>query len=148
MKPTKKQIKEVLRSQERTAIFKIHSQYLKSGGTIKTVYDFICEFAPNQTVRSNAYRVAFWGKHEKHINLKPLNQPIQDVIHYAKDQAKKGLTPYSKVLVKGNTSIYWASPIYKHSDYNKSKALENNEKNREVMRIINNYLAAKEIKTV
>jgi hypothetical protein len=148
MKPTVKQIKEVLRTQNRTAIFKIHNHYLKAGGATTSVYAFICEYAPNQTVRGNAYRIAFWGKHEKHIDLKPLNQPVQDVIHYAKEQAKKGLNSYTKVLIEGNTSIYWASPVYQHSDYNKSRALENNEKNREVMRVVNNYLAAKGLKTV
>jgi hypothetical protein len=51
-------------------------------------------------------------------------------------------------LIEGNNSIYWASPVYKHSDYNKSKALTNNERNREVIRAVNNYLAAKGIKTV
>lgn len=134
MKPTVKQIKTALRTQNRTAIFKIHSQHLKSGGTIKSVYAFILEYAPNQNVRSNAYPIAFWGKHEKHIDLKPLNQPIQEVIQFAKEQAKKGFSSYTKVLIEGSTSIYWASPVYKHSDYNKSKALENNEKNREIMR--------------
>jgi methionine synthase I (cobalamin-dependent) len=54
MKPTVKQIKEVLRTQNRTAIFKIHSQYLKAGGATTSVYAFICEYAPNQTVGSNA----------------------------------------------------------------------------------------------
>lgn len=143
MKPTIKQIKEVLRTQDRTAIFKIHSQYLKSGGVTKYVHDFIVEYAPNEAVRSNAYRIAHLGKHEKHIDLKPLNQPIQDVIQYAKEQAKKGLSSYSKVLIEGNSSIYWASPVYQHSDYNKSRAMENNEKNREVMRVVNSYLNKK-----
>lgn len=143
MKPTIKQIKTVLRTQDRTAIFKIHSQYLKAGGTIKSVYAFICEFAPSQKVRSNAYPLAFWGKHEKPMDLKPLEQPIQDVIKYAKKQVKEGLSSYSKVLIEGNSSIYWASPVYKHSDYNKSVAMENNEKNREVMRVVNNYLNKK-----
>lgn len=140
MKPTEKQIKEVLKTQDRTVIFKIHSQYLKSGGSIKDLYSFIVEYAPDEKTISNAYRVAYCGKHEKQIDLKPLNQPIQDVIQYAKEQAKKGFSSYSKVLIEGNNSIYWASPVYQHSDYNKNKALVNNEKNREVMRVVNNYL--------
>lgn len=148
MKPTIKQIKETLRTQNRTAIFKIHSQYLKSGGVTRYIHDFIVEYAPNEEVRSNAYRITHWGAHEKHIDLKPLYQPIQDVIQYTKEQGKKGLNSYSKVLIEGNNSIYWASPVYKHSDYNKSRALENNEKNREVMRVVNTFLTAKRLKTV
>ena len=37
-------------------------------------------------------------------------------------------TNYQKTLIEGKTSIYFASPIYGHADYNKSIFCEKNEK--------------------
>lgn len=47
---------------------------------------------------------------------------------------------YTKVLIEGNRHIYWADPVFKHKDYNKSIWRDNTPRNRERMRIINNYL--------
>lgn len=49
-------------------------------------------------------------------------------------------TGYFKILIEGNSNIYLASPIYKHSDYNKSIVMANNEQNRKLMAIVNNIL--------
>lgn len=47
---------------------------------------------------------------------------------------------YKKVLIEGNTHIYWAHPYYGHKDYNKSIWRKNTPENRVKMRIINNFL--------
>lgn len=47
---------------------------------------------------------------------------------------------YKKVLIEGNKHIYWASPVYGLSDYNKSIWRENTPENRRKMQIINAYL--------
>lgn len=52
----------------------------------------------------------------------------------------KNAGSYKKVLILGNKHIYWASPIYGHKDYNKSIWADNTPKNRERMRVINNFL--------
>jgi hypothetical protein len=49
-------------------------------------------------------------------------------------------TSYFKILIEGSSNIYLANPIYKHSDYNKSIVMANNEQNRKLMAIVNNIL--------
>lgn len=62
------------------------------------------------------------------------------------EQIKWGYSSYSKILIEGNINIYWASPVYLHSDYNKSRAMENTPKNRKVMELVNKMLAKHNIK--
>lgn len=50
---------------------------------------------------------------------------------------------YKKILIEGNTHIWWASPVYGHSDYNKSIFAPNTPKNRRKMEIINAFLNKK-----
>ena len=33
-------------------------------------------------------------------------------------------TPYFKIMIDGNTGIYYASPVYRHSDYNKTRVFD------------------------
>jgi len=49
-------------------------------------------------------------------------------------------TPYHKTLIEGHRNIYWASPVYGHSDYNKAVAFPNTPDNRRVMHAINGFL--------
>ncbi len=46
-------------------------------------------------------------------------------------------TPYFKILIEGNTGIYYASPIYGHEDYNKSRLFDKNEIGLKLMNIFN-----------
>lgn len=46
-------------------------------------------------------------------------------------------TSYFKILIEGNTSIYYTSATYKHSDYNKSRIFNKNEKTLKLMRLFN-----------
>lgn len=62
------------------------------------------------------------------------------------EQIKWGYSSYSKILIEGNTNIYWASPVYLHSDYNKSRAMENTPENRKIMELVNKMLAKHNIK--
>lgn len=47
---------------------------------------------------------------------------------------------YLKILIVGDKHIYWASPAYGHSDYNKSVWRENTPENRRKAEIINKFL--------
>ena len=47
---------------------------------------------------------------------------------------------YRKVLIDGSTRIYWAHPLYKHQDYNKSVFGLNTPANRKRMQLINAIL--------
>lgn len=46
-------------------------------------------------------------------------------------------TNYFKILIEGNTGIYYASPVYQHSDYNKSRLFDKSPKNLKLMELFN-----------
>ena len=46
-------------------------------------------------------------------------------------------TGYFKILIDGNTGIYYASPVYRHRDYNKSRVFEKNTETLKLMRMFN-----------
>ena len=52
-------------------------------------------------------------------------------------------TGYFKVLIEGNTGIYYASPVYGHSDYNKSRVFEKNAENLKLMQLFNSIINKK-----
>ena len=52
-------------------------------------------------------------------------------------------TNYYKILIEGNTGIYYASPIYLHADYNKSRVCDKNEKTLKLMNLFNKILNKK-----
>lgn len=138
---TKAQISKVLRTENITNIFKIAS---KAGINVSDRHElllFIEENAPSAKVASKAYSLSYGAsdKNQTHYGAS-LKQPIISAIRFAKWQKKEGETNYSKILIEGNTNIYWASPIYEHADYNKSVAFSNTSKNRNIAKLINKYL--------
>lgn len=52
-------------------------------------------------------------------------------------------TGYFKVLIEGNTGIYYASPSYGHSDYNKSRVFEKNAETIKLMQLFNSIINKK-----
>lgn len=148
-KVTKKQIKETLRTGNATSIFQIAAKCGVNTSNRNEVRRFIENNAPSKKIISAAYKLAYFPDDFKHFRCyrgayenSPLRMPITDTIRFAKSQKKDGSinTNYGKILIEGNDHIYWASPVYKHSDYNKSVALKNTEKNRNLMCVINAYL--------
>lgn len=49
-------------------------------------------------------------------------------------------TPYEKVIIEGNKHLYIASPIYGHSDYNKTIFADNTPRNRRKAALVNKLL--------
>lgn len=49
-------------------------------------------------------------------------------------------TNYLKMLIEGNTGIYLAHPYHKHSDYNKCRMFDKNEKTLHLMNIYNTVI--------
>lgn len=143
-KPTKKEIAKELRSLDCTRIHRIAA---KCGVDANSFYDVI------NFVHNNATSVRINNKACDSVRRRSLDRDIlkskcenwnTDTMYWineAKKEAKRGRDNYSKIMIEGNRHIYWASPVYQHSDYNKSRAMPNTERNREVMRVINNYLA-------
>ena len=52
-------------------------------------------------------------------------------------------TNYGKIMIEGNTNIYYASPIYLHNDYNKSIVFPKNEKTLKLMDLFKSYIDRK-----
>lgn len=140
---TKKQIKKELRTLNPTNIFRIAKLAGVDVAKRSEVCRFIRENAPNQKIQRNAYNLSYGAsffKHARQSSGKNTASKISTAIRYAMQQKKEGKSNYSKILVVGNSNIYWASPAYLHSDYNKSIAFENTEKTRKIALKINKYL--------
>lgn len=90
-------------------------------------------------VTSEEYR-AMSDKHCNRISMNytqmyaPIKELQQDIEFYRKAGR------YTKRLIIGNTHIYWASPAYGHSDYNKSIFGDNTAKIRRKAELINKLL--------
>lgn len=147
MKPTKKEIQKVLRTLDVTQIHRIAFLCGVNTDSKSDVYNFIKQFAPTNRVYSLAFKLSYGRTYQReykimYANYIPLRLPIADCIRFARQQKTEGKSNYSKILIEGFKNIYWAHPIYQHTDYNKSIALSNTEENRKIMKLINKYLAS------
>lgn len=141
---TKKEIATALRTLNATEIFKVAVKYGIDVSNRMNLLEFIRYYAPSQKVYNKAYQLSYGAGDFKNIrnDHKSGLSTLAKVIAWAKFEKKQGKSNYSKVLITGNTNIYWASPIYGHSDYNKSIAMPLNDKNLKAMKVINNFLGA------
>jgi hypothetical protein len=140
---TKKEINKVLKTKDRTLIFKLATQCGIDVNLKSQVFRFIKDNAPTKSVDDAAYTIAYYAPNYKEAQygfVAPNRMPIADAINFARKQKEEGYSSYSKILICGNTNIYWASPIYGHEDYNKSRAFANTEKNRRAAELINNFM--------
>lgn len=65
---------------------------------------------------------------------------MEEVMYLLKWSAKCRGTGYYKILIEGNTGVYYASPVYGHSDYNKHRLFDKTEKTLKIMRLFNTVL--------
>ena len=134
----KKEIQSVLRTLNRTAIFKAAKQHGVDVSNRAAVAMFVKDYAPSLRVKRKAWDIAYLNDKPDYSSSTP--NTIESVFNYAKLQKKAGHSSYSKMLIEGNKNIYWVSPAYGHADYNKSIALPNTERNRRAAVLINHYL--------
>lgn len=141
---TKKQIQVELRKQTSTAVFAIANKCGVDVTKRVDVMRFVEENAPTQKIYRSAFRLVLCADHANQLKTvhNRIDMPIADAIRYAKQQINDGSmsTNYGKILLEGNNNIYWASPSYGHSDYNKSVAFKNTDRNRKAMQLINSIL--------
>lgn len=137
---TVKKIQSVLRSMDPTEIFRLYSQIYGSKVERMAVLKFIKKYAPSQKVSELAYYIAFvkntnkpiptdqaiksfaWKKaNEKHLAIEALKEHIE---------IWKTNAAYAKRPMMGNTHLWFCSPVYGFSDYNKWRAMpiEGNER--------------------
>lgn len=126
---TKKHIAEVLRTQDST---KIYALYKRIYGNVKKsgIHDFIHEYAPTQCIYHMAYELAYNNKHQirrgsiestciiRHGFYK--GDARKDVVDLLKRECQDVKSPYAKRPMMGYTHLYFCSPVYGHSDYNKA----------------------------
>ena len=152
MKTTKKHIREEIKSYDVTRICKVYKQvhgevptdtFEVNGKTFKRLDCFkVYKWAKDYVTSSKAdrrlyhlldraphyYRVPLcdrcfvWGN-----DIAPLRK--QYIVDYLKEQCKNPTSNYAKQPMLGYTHLYFCSPVYGHSDYNKMRALpiEGNE---------------------
>ena len=49
-------------------------------------------------------------------------------------------TNYLKIMIEGNTGIYYAHPSYGHADYNKSRLFDKTPETIKLMNLFNSYI--------
>lgn len=142
-KVTKKEVAKVLRTMDSTQIFHLHFKMF--GHSEKHhVYNFIRDNAPSVKVFKKAYEIAYPNKHQNErlryesAILKKHGLPCVSkarIVEFLKEQITDVKSPYSKRPMYGFTNLYFCSPIYKHSDYNKHRTIpiKGNERFCEVL---------------
>jgi len=140
MKITKKEIQRVIRTMDRTQIYRIARLSGVNVDCKHKVYNFILMNAPNKKLQKKALSITF--KDDKIICNSTVYMPVTKAVRFAINQKKYGIihTEYRKVLLTSQHFIYWCHPEYGHNDYNKSIAFPVTDKYIEISRKINKYL--------
>jgi hypothetical protein len=68
-------------------------------------------------------------------NIKKSN--VQVVRGLIKCSLERKGTSYFKIMIEGNTGIYYASAEYGHNDYNKTRLFEKNAETLKLMKLFN-----------
>jgi hypothetical protein len=150
-KITKKEIHSILTNGTKTEIHKLVHIIGLDANNKSIVFNFIRDNAKTQKILNRAYCTSYGRNHTKQIRNNSINERstyfreyISSAIRFAKQQKNDGgWGNYSKILFIGDRNIYWCHPGYGHSDYNKSIAFSNTEKNRKISYTINKYLGYK-----
>lgn len=64
-------------------------------------------------------------------------QIVRELINQSKNSIG---TSYFKILIEGNTGIYYASPSYGHSDYNKTRVFAKTPETLKLMNLFNSII--------
>lgn len=126
---TQSQIRDVLRRQDLTAIYRTaHLWYNKQKGeriSSSEVYNFVRRFAPNAKVWRNAYNIAYPHngvdseyKQSRYGVFKPLR--YGEVLETLRQEMSRQQDNYTKVFYMCNAYLVFASPVHRCKDYNKT----------------------------
>ena len=129
---TKKEIQRILRTEDATQIFRLH--YLIYGNVNRiNIYRFIKQYAPSAGLRASARRIAYNMKNDDYrqrIDDEVIRRhgiyhgnDLISLIDYVKRQCADPGSFYAKRPMMGYTHLYFCSPIYGHSDYNKVRSI-------------------------
>lgn len=129
---TKKHIASVLRTENPTEIFRLY--HIIFGGKVEKsmVHKFIKEYAPTVRVYKSAYNIAYGCAHRyKPATSEEVRRELafreanikHYVLNFFRSDLSRGLDGYTKRPMTGRTHLYFCSPVYGHSDYNKWRAM-------------------------
>ncbi len=90
-------------------------------------------FYGNYVTKTGKIIYSYEFKHKKDTNI----QKLKDLIKCSLNS--KG-TNYFKVLIEGNSGIYYAHPIHQHNDYNKSRIFDKNAETLKLMKLFNSIV--------
>lgn len=131
-KITKQEIERVLRTLDSTQIFRLHHR-LFGNVTEISVYNFIKKYAPTKGVRASAGRLAYNTKNMDYrqcVDNKVIRKhgiyhgnDLIEFVAYLKKQCADASSSYAKRPMLGNTHLYFCSPTFGHSDYNKVRSI-------------------------
>ena len=141
---TKKHIAEVLRTKDITRIYQLYVIVTGLRPDHLAVSKFFVNFAPTARLRRWMDRCWLDNRNKHVIERNNVDThcfyrdgcyaatPIfhkQRIVDFLKEQCQNVHSNYAKRPMMGNTHLYFCSPVYGHSDYNKWCALpiEGNE---------------------
>lgn len=131
---TKKYIQSIIRTEDRTQIFRLYVQIY--GNTVEKrllgyrVAHFIMEYAPTKRIARRSDAIALpnhypkWYSdwYRKYEEFNRVN-PKHIVMNYLRYQMSMPFDSHTKLPLMGHTHLYFASPYYGHRDYNKSQSI-------------------------
>lgn len=135
---TKKAFRQAIIHNDQTGVWHLTAIKLGKKPTQNDVYELVSEMATSMKQSNKAYNFAFnpmEGSRRHRNGLVEYNTFIQrggyrqyGVRHYRAEALKmlrrlvdEPLNSHAKVPMFGFTHLYFCSPVYKHSDYNKVK---------------------------
>ena len=130
-KITKREITEVIRTCDQTQVFRLYlklnpTQRKLNGRLLRyAVAEFIENYAPTKKTLRWANEVRCYRRfdfdYQNYENK--FYSRIHDIVEFTKLQVKNPYSPYAKRPMLGSTHLYFCSPVYGLSDYNKWCAL-------------------------
>lgn len=143
MKFTKKDLRLALKENDQTRVWKLIALKVKHTPEKKDVYEIIRNVAITQRDNGKAWAMAYTSLRKRSIEGKMelawYNRGAYgqygdrhyrfEALEMLRRLASENVSSYTKVPMLGHTRLYFCSPSYGHSDYNKVRtcAIEGNE---------------------
>lgn len=131
-KITKKEIQRAIKSLDVTAIYRLYYKiYSTACGC--GLFNFVKQYAPSKRVRvqalsaingaSNMFKQFKIDSEVERRNGTYHGNDLIEFVAYLKKQCADASSSYAKRPMLGNTHLYFCSPIFGHSDYNKVRSI-------------------------
>lgn len=130
-KITKREITEVIRTCDQTQVFRLYLMLNPTQRKLncRSLRYAVAEFIENNAPTKKTFRWANEVRHYRRFDFDYQNYEnkfhsrLHDIVEFTKLQVKNPSSPYAKRPMLGHTHLYFCSPVYGHSDYNKWRAL-------------------------